>query len=193
MIRLKYPVIVEGKYDKIRLSSLIETPVFTTDGFGIFKSEEKKKLIRSLCEKDAVIILTDSDKGGALIRRAVKSIAPASRLIHVYIPKIRGKERRKSAPSKEGFLGVEGMSEETLEEIFSRSGVRADGKEEKTPFLTRARLYADGLMGGAQSGEKRKRLALALQIPSDLSTASFIDAVNLLCDEQAYQKALEEI
>ena len=192
MIRLKYPVIVEGKYDKIRLSSFIESPIFTTDGFGLFKNKEKRQLIRSLCERDAVILLTDSDKGGELIRRGVKRIAPASRLIHVYIPKIQGKERRKSAPSKEGFLGVEGMSEEILREIFERSGVETDAPP-KPPFLTRGRLYADGLMGGEGSAQMRKRLSEALRIPLELSTTSFVDAVNLLCDEESYTAALQAI
>ena len=91
MICLKYPVIVEGKYDKIRLSSLIDSPIFTTDGFGIFRDGEKKELIRRLCKKGPLLVLTDSDRGGALIRRALKGIAPADRLIHVYIPKLKGK------------------------------------------------------------------------------------------------------
>lgn len=193
MIRLKYPVIVEGKYDKMRLCSFVETPVFTTDGFGIFKNEEKKNLIRCLCERDALIILTDSDRGGALIRRAIKSIAPASRLIHVYIPRISGKEKRKSTPSKEGFLGVEGMTEETLRQVFARSGLTEQDTKEKTPFLTRARLYADGLMGSSDSANKRKLLARALGIPTDLSTTAFVDAVNLLWDREAYEKALQEL
>lgn len=193
MIRLQYPVIVEGKYDKIRLSSLIDAPIFTTDGFGIFRDEEKKALIRRLCQKGSILVLTDSDKGGALIRRALKGIAPPERLIHVYIPKIRGKERRKLAPSKEGYLGVEGMSEETLLEIFRRSGVIAEQGEKRAPFMDRARLYADGLMGQSQSGEKRKAIALLLQLPIELSTTSFVEAVNLLCKKEEYERALEQI
>ncbi len=193
MIVLKHPVIVEGKYDKIRLSSLVDAPIFTTDGFGIFRDREKKELIRRLCERAPVIVLTDSDKGGALIRRALKGIVPAERLIHVYIPKLKGKERRKSAPSKEGYLGVEGMSETTLLELFRRSGLEADVGERPAPFLNRARLYADGLMGLSQSGEKRKALAALLDIPAELSTTAFVEAVNLLCGEEEYERGLQRL
>lgn len=192
MIKLKYPVAVEGKYDKIRLSSIITSPVFTTDGFGIFKDESKKRFFSRLCNGGKLIILTDSDRGGELIRKRLKSIAPGAQTINLYIPRIKGKEKRKKTPSKQGYLGVEGMDEKVLTELFTRAGLVDDGCERK-PFLDRARLYSLGLMGKSDSSEKRKRLSLKLGIYEELSTSSFLESVNLLCSEEEFTLAYESL
>ena len=113
-LKIPYPVIVEGKHDKIKLQTVIDTEIFVTDGFGIFRQSEKNALVRALCKKSKIIILTDSDGGGRVIRNFFNSVLDKDRIIHLYIPQIKGKEKRKTAPSKEGTLGVEGMEAELL-------------------------------------------------------------------------------
>ena len=127
MIKLNQAVIVEGKYDKITLENVIDTTIIVTDGFRIFKNKEKRELIRLLAERRGIIVITDSDSAGAVIRSYLKQICPEGTITNVYIPQLSGKEKRKTKPSKEGFLGVEGMTQQALVDALARSGIT--GKE----------------------------------------------------------------
>lgn len=189
MIALKHPVIVEGKYDKIRLASFVSTPVFVTHGFGLFRDPQTRSLVRQLSQAGPLIVLTDSDRGGERIRNGIRGFCPGAQLIHVYTPCIAGKEKRKQTPSKQGLLGVEGLTEELLSQLFYRHGLVAS-QPEPQGFLDRARLYADGLLGGPQSKARRLALCRHLELPTDLSTTAFLQVLNRLCDEQTYQELL---
>jgi len=191
-LKIREAIVVEGRYDKNTLSQLVDAVIIETSGFGIFSNKEKLKLLRDIADKRGLIILTDSDRGGELIRKRLKSIAPGAQTINLYIPRIKGKEKRKKTPSKQGYLGVEGMDEKVLTELFTRAGLVDDGCERK-PFLDRARLYSLGLMGKSDSSEKRKRLSLKLGIYEELSTSSFLESVNLLCSEEEFTLAYEAL
>lgn len=156
MIKLDRPVIVEGKYDVIRLSNIIDALIIKTDGFGIFKDKEKQSLLRRLAGKKGIIVLTDSDSAGFLIRNFIAGIVPPEKITHVYIPDIFGKEKRKEAPSAEGKLGVEGICEELLLESFRKAGVTATASVEKRRLITNIDLYEAGLSGGKDSAKKEK-------------------------------------
>ena len=174
--KIKMPVIVEGKYDKIKLSSVIDATVITTDGFGIFNDKEKRDYIKKLC-KDGVIIATDSDGAGALIRGHLKGILPADKIYNVYIPQIKGKEKRKKEGSKEGFLGVEGMDKETVLRLFAPY---ASDKDAKKCEVTRADLYKYGLFGGENSSFMRGRLCELTGLPKNLSAKALCGALGRL-------------
>ena len=122
-LKIRQVVLVEGKYDKIKLQQLIDAPIFTTGGFSVFSSGEKAVLLRRIAEKDGLIILTDSDPAGFVIRNKLKGMLPKDKVLHLYAPALSGKERRKKAPSKAGILGIEGLSAETLRRLFEKSGV----------------------------------------------------------------------
>ena len=166
MIKLKQAVIVEGRYDKIKLSNLLDALILTTDGFGIFKDKEKQTFLRRLAREQGLIILTDSDSAGFLIRNFLQSALPPEQITHVYIPDLFGKEKRKRAPGKEGKLGVEGVSEQVLLEAFARAGVTAD-RSDAAPAqrLTTADLFALGLSGKPDSAAKRRALLQKLALP----------------------------
>lgn len=184
--RIIYPVIVEGKYDKIRLTSLFEAHVVTTDGFGVFNKKEKMALIRALAANSKLIVLTDSDGAGKLIRSHLSGTLPKDRLIQLYIPRVEGKERRKDAPSAEGTLGVEGMKNDTL------YGILIPYTEEGEPIaenkLSKTDLYIDGLTGGENSREKRDALATSLGLPPGMTPNALLEALRLICP---YEKYLE--
>ena len=163
-LRIALPVVVEGKYDKIKLDSVIDAAVLTTGGFGIFNSAEKKALIRRLC-KDGVILLCDSDGAGKVIRGYLKGILPPERVYDLYIPKIAGKEKRKRVGSKEGTLGVEGMETEVLRTALRRAGVGTDAPVHRDP-VTKADLYADGLSGGPRARRLPKRISMPMGSPA---------------------------
>jgi len=145
MIKIKQAVIVEGKYDKIKLSTVLDTVIIQTDGFGIFKDKEKQKLIKRLAQTRGIVILTDSDSAGFKIRSFIGGSVPKDSVIHAYIPDVFGKERRKDAPSKEGKLGVEGIDTEILLEALNRAGVTCESTQEKSRAVTVADLYEAGL------------------------------------------------
>lgn len=190
-LRVDIPVAVEGKYDKIKLCSIIDANIVTTDGFGIFSSAEKTALIRRIAEPRGIIVLTDSDGAGLVIRNYFKSILPKNKLIHLYTPEIAGKERRKKAPSKAGFLGVEGMEAEMLRKLFEPFAVNSDNSYNNftnKQQVTKADFFEDGLSGGEGSVEKRNRLAAALGLPSGLSANALLAAVNMLCDRDEYSR-----
>ena len=157
MIKLDRPVIVEGKYDVIRLSNIIDSLIIKTDGFGIFKDKEKQKLLRSLAKEKGIIVLTDSDGAGFVIRNFIKSIVPADKIINVYIPDVFGKEKRKTDFSAEGKLGVEGMKESLLLEAFEKAGVTAAVTNEKRRLITPLDLYEHGLSRKTEQHRKKKK------------------------------------
>lgn len=184
------PVIVEGRYDRIKLDSVIDARIITTGGFGVFKSPEMRGFLTRLAEKTKIIVLTDSDGAGRLIRNYLKSFLPAESMINLYIPDIEGKEKRKKTPSKAGTLGVEGMKAELLRELFMPY---ARGTEERTDRggITKAHLYEDGLLGGPDSKSKRYEIAKKLSLPKELSTNAFLDALNMMCNHDEYKELLK--
>ena len=186
MLEISRPIIVEGKYDKIKLSRIVKAHIVTTDGFGIFSKAEKTALIRRLAEDNGVIVLTDSDGAGLVIRNYIKNILPANKIVHIYTPQIKGKEKRKTEPSKAGFLGVEGMDIAWLEEALAPF---ADGGAKPRMNLTKADLYALGLSGREDSASRRKALAHALNLPDNLSANALLEAINLLVTEEEFEKA----
>ena len=173
-------IVVEGKYDKIRVESCLDATVITTEGFGIFKNEEKRELLRRLAAMHGLVILSDSDGAGKLIRSHLKSVVGSENVTHLYIPPVKGKEKRKTAPSREGLLGVEGTENETLVALFEKSGLIAG--EEKTPSqaYTKTDLYRLGYFGQDGSLEKRKKVLRENRLPENLSSNAFLEIVNLL-------------
>lgn len=188
MLVISKPIIVEGKYDKIKLSSIVKADIFTTDGFGIFSASEKAALLRRLALKNGLIVLTDSDGAGLVIRNYLSNLIPKDQIIHLYIPKIKGQERRKSSPSKEGYLGVEGIDRKVLEKMLAPY---ADGKEApRRMSLQKSDLYTFGLSGGRNSARLRAALANELSLPDNLSSNSLLAAINLLITEEEFAAAL---
>lgn len=177
MIHIKQAVIVEGKYDKIRLSGILDALIIPTNGFSVFKDPEKRNWIRNLAKERGVVILTDSDRAGRDIRNYIRSfIGKEGTVYNVYIPQIPGKEKRKIAPSKEGTMGVEGMSSEVLLKAFAQAGVT----EEKTfnAGLTKADLMEAGLVGTEGSSDKRRFLLKKLSLPQNLSANALLRVIN---------------
>ncbi len=186
-IKIDIPIIVEGKYDKIKLSSLIDGNIITTDGFAVFKSDEKKLLIKRLAEKNGVIVLTDSDGGGLVIRNYISSILPKEKIINLYIPEIKGREKRKKCDSKEGFLGVEGISADMITEILSPYSSDSPCKR-NLGGISKTDFYEDGLSGGNGSAEKRKELCKKASLPTNISANSLLEAINLLYTYEEYKE-----
>lgn len=196
---IPYPVIVEGKYDRLRLLGIIEGNIYTTDGFGIFTKNEKLTVMRRLAEKTPVIVLTDSDGAGKQIRSHITSAIPQDRLIQLYIPQIKGKEKRKSEPSKAGTLGVEGMETELLRSILAPYAVK-DGENETDAYknslanpLSKADFYEAGLSGGEGSAEKRDKFAEKLGLPRGMTANSLLAAAKLLLTYDEYKKMIKEV
>lgn len=193
MIKIDRPIIVEGKYDIIRLSNIVDTLIIKTDGFGIFKDKEKQQLLRRLAKEKGIIVLTDSDSAGFLIRKFLKSSIPDEQITHVYIPDVYGKEKRKTQAGKEGKLGVEGISEDVLLEAFRKAGVIcSDSPAESRRLITNIDLYDAGLMGKDNSKEKRQRLMKALALPERLSTSSLLKILNTFVTYEEFIEKLEE-
>ncbi len=194
MIRLQQAVIVEGKYDKIKLSNLLDALILTTDGFGIFKDKEKLAFLRRLAETQGLIVLTDSDSAGFLIRNFLRSSIPSTQVTHVYIPDLYGKEKRKKTPGAEGKLGVEGVSEQVLLDAFRQAGVTASSADRpKNEPLTTADLFERGLSGTSNSAQKRRLLLQKLALPEHLSTSALLRVLNDYVPREAFLKALEEL
>ncbi|MBO4468212.1 MAG: DUF4093 domain-containing protein [Clostridia bacterium] len=191
MIKLKEAVIVEGKYDKIALSNVIDATIIPTNGFSIFKDKQKRKLISILAQKNGLIVITDSDKAGMVIRSYLKNICPPDRIKNVYIPQISGKEKRKAKPSKEGYIGVEGIKKELLLQAFDKCGVLEEdgGKRRK---LTKADLYDTGLSGQNNSSFLREDFALFSGLPGGMSSSAFLDAVNAIYDYEEFFEAVKK-
>lgn len=193
MIKLEQAVIVEGKYDKIKLTSIIDGVIIVTNGFGIFKDKEKQSLIRRLAGETGIIVLTDSDSAGFLIRNFLTSSLPKDKITHVYIPDVFGKEKRKTEAGKEGKLGVEGMTEEILLEAFRKAGVTSETTTENRRLITNIDLYEYGFSGRPNSQEKRKLLLKKLSLPERLSTSSLVKILNTFVTYEDFITIAEEI
>ncbi|MBR3554161.1 MAG: DUF4093 domain-containing protein [Clostridia bacterium] len=193
MIRLKQAVVVEGKYDAIRLANVIDALIIRTDGFGIFKDKEKQQLLRRLAQERGLILLTDSDSAGFLIRNFIANCVPASQCVQVYIPDIYGKEKRKTAPSAEGKLGVEGVKEDILLEAFRKAGVTATQTDAPRDPITNIDLYEHGLSGTPHSRENRKRLLQKLALPERLSTGALVKVLNCFVTRDEFLKIAKEL
>ncbi|MBQ4557712.1 MAG: DUF4093 domain-containing protein [Clostridia bacterium] len=185
-IKISLPIIVEGKYDKIKLDSILDAKVITTGGFGIFNSKEKKALIKRLCV-NGVILLCDSDGAGKVIRSYIKSFLPAEKVINLYIPKIEGKEKRKHEASKEGTLGVEGMDADLLRNLFKQ--YESTIQTTRTP-ITKRDFYIHGLSGGENSAAKRDIIALNYGLPSGMTANALLDALNIISSLDEFEEMI---
>ncbi len=189
-------IVVEGRYDVARVKSVVNATVIETGGFGIFKDAEKKALLRTLAALRGLLILTDSDGAGLVIRNHLTGCVPADRIKQAYIPQIAGKERRKTAPPREGTLGVEGMDGAVILEALRRAGATFEGASpapETRPRLTKADLYADGLIGRDGSARLRERLQQSLGLPKNLSANRLLEVLNLMDDGGRYRQALRQL
>ena len=194
MIKIDKPIIVEGKYDVIKLSRIVDTLIIKTDGFGIFKDKEKQQLLRRLAGEKGIIVLTDSDSAGFLIRKFLKSSIPDEQITHVYIPDIYGKEKRKTQAGKEGKLGVEGISESVLLDALKKAGVICSETDtEERRLITNIDLYEAGLMGSDNSKEKRVKLMKSLALPERLSTSSLLKILNTFVTYEEFTEKLKEL
>ena len=191
MIRLDAPVIVEGKYDKITLSNVLDALIIPTDGFRIFKDKEKCALIRTLAKKYGVIVMTDSDSAGAVIRSYLKQVVGDAQIIQVYMPKISGKEKRKNRPSKEGLLGVEGMTPRQIEETLNRYGVFSKSDKTGEP-ITKTDLYVAGLTGNPSAGSNRKDFLAYLDLPDNLTTPALLDVLTRIYTRDEFECLVKE-
>lgn len=181
MVKIKEAIVVEGRYDRNTLEQIIDAPIFETNGFGIFKDKEQMALLRTVAQKRGLIVLTDSDGAGFVIRNHLKSAIPGKYLKHAYIPDIAGKEKRKNAPGKEGKLGVEGMRPEVILNALYACGATIDDEANcSLNAITKQDFMELGLSGGANSSEKRLAIQRALRLPEHMSANALLQAVNLL-------------
>lgn len=182
MVKIKEAIVVEGRYDKNTLSQVVEAPILQTDGFGIMNNKEQLALLRHVAQKRGLIVFTDSDGAGFVIRNFLKSAIPPHQLKHAYIPDISGKERRKAAPGKEGKLGVEGMTPEVILNCLKRAGATFEGEHtsRQKGELTKLDLFYMGLSGGPDSKAKRLALLKMLELPEYMSANAMLQALNLL-------------
>ena len=194
MRRVREVIVVEGRYDKNALRQVVEATVVETGGFGVFNDRERLALLRRLAAERGLILLTDSDGAGFVIRNFLKGAIPKSQLKQAYIPDIYGKERRKAAPGKEGKLGVEGMSPQVLLAALERAGATFEdgGAAERREPITKADLYALGLTGGQDSQRRRRALLKQLGLPERMTTNAMLEALNILCTREEFLSALEE-
>ncbi len=181
-MKIKETIVVEGNYDKIRISSVVDANIVVTEGFRIFKDKEKQQLLKRLAKKQGIVILTDSDRAGFIIRNFIKSCTAGERVLHAFIPEIKGKEKRKEKPGKEGILGVEGMEAEIIKNALIRSGVTISDGTNFTPKekITKADLYRAGLYGRENSREKRTLFLKENGLPSKISPQMLIEVLNVL-------------
>lgn len=205
-LKIGIPIAVEGKYDKIKLASIVDANIITTGGFGIFSSDEKKLLIRRLAEPRGIIVLTDSDGAGLVIRNYFRSILPSDKLIHLYIPQISGREKRKRQPSKAGILGVEGIDAETLRRLLEPFAVGGDRDVDEASAntdnvnadstrreVTKTDFYSDRLSGSESSALRRAALCRLLGLPDNMSSNALLAAVNMLCGYDGYRELVDRI
>ena len=183
---IPYPIIVEGKYDKIKLSSVVEGQIISTGGFGVFKNTELASLLQRLSQRSMIIVLTDCDGGGKVIRSHISGLIPKDRLIQLYIPQIKGKERRKQAPGAQGLLGVEGMDTELLYELLAPYAKGDAAQRYRENPLSKTDFFLDGLSGGADSKAKRAEIALSCGLPADMTANALLDALRLLLSYDEY-------
>ena len=194
MVKIKEAILVEGRYDKNTLSQIVDAPIFETAGFGIFKDKAKLAMLRKVAETRGLIVFTDSDGAGFVIRNHIKSVIDGRFLKHAYIPDVYGKERRKAAPGKEGKLGVEGMRPEILLEALRQAGATVEG-EDMPPSrgITKQDLMELGLSGGKDSSEKRRRLLKKLGLPEHMSANAMLQALDLLYTMEALEEMVRDL
>lgn len=191
MVRIKEAIVVEGRYDKNTLCQIVDAPILETAGFGIFKDKQQMALLRRVAEKRGLIVFTDSDGAGFVIRNHIKSAIPAKYLKHAYIPDIPGKEKRKSTPGKEGKLGVEGMTKEVILEALRKAGATIEGENAaESRGITKQDLMALGLSGGPDAGVKRLALLKKLNLPEHMSANAMLQALNLLYSLEELEQIL---
>ena len=194
MVKIKEAIVVEGRYDRNTLSQIVDAPIFETRGFGIFKDKAQMALLRQVAQRRGLIVFTDADGAGFVIRNHLKSAIPSQYLKHAYTPDIFGKERRKSAPGKEGKLGVEGMRPEIILDALRKAGATFEG-ENSAPVhqITKQDLMELGLSGGADASAKRLALLKKLDLPQHMSANAMLQALNLLYDIQELKKIMIEL
>lgn len=195
MIRIREAIVVEGRYDKNTLSQIVDAPILETSGFGIMKDKAQLNLLRKVAKTRGLIVFTDSDGAGFVIRNFLKGAIPGDQLKHAYIPDIAGKERRKSAPGKEGKLGVEGMKPEVIVQALCRAGATVEGESfvHTLGSITKQDFMELGLSGGAGSLGLRRRLLKKLELPEHMSSNALLQAVNLLMDLDSLKSLLKEL
>ncbi|MBQ7129842.1 MAG: DUF4093 domain-containing protein [Oscillospiraceae bacterium] len=194
MVRIREAILVEGRYDKNTLSQIVDATILETSGFGIFKDKKQMQLLRQVAQKRGLIVFTDSDGAGFVIRNHVKSAIPGKFLKHAYIPDVYGKERRKAAPGKEGKLGVEGMGPEILLEALRRAGATIEGETAASAHqITKQDLMALGLSGGPDASAKRLKLMKKLELPERMSPNALLQALNLLYSLEELTNIVEKL
>lgn len=193
MIRIKEAIVVEGRYDKNTLSQIVDAPIIETSGFGIMNDKAQLAFLRRVAESRGLVVFTDSDGAGFVIRNYLKSAIPAEYLKHAYIPDIAGKERRKSAPGKEGKLGVEGMTPDVIIACLKRAGVTIEGESvtNKSAVITKQDMMELGLSGTADSKARRLALMKKLDLPAHMSSNALLQALNLLYSLEELKEMLE--
>ena len=194
MLKIREAIVVEGRYDKNTLAQIVDAPILETKGFGLFKDPKQLELLRSVAKKRGLIVLTDSDGAGFVIRNHIKSAIPAKYLKHAYIPDVAGKEKRKAAPGKEGKLGVEGMSPEVLLAALKNAGATIEGENtaQENDQITKQDFVEFGLSGGLNASERRKRLQNRLHLPEHMSANALLQALNLLLSREELGKIVRE-
>lgn len=194
MLKIREAIVVEGRYDKNTLAQIVDAPILETKGFGLFKDPKQLELLRSVAKKRGLIVLTDSDGAGFVIRNHIKSAIPSKYLKHAYIPDVAGKEKRKAAPGKEGKLGVEGMSPEVLLAALKNAGATIEGESSArgNDQITKQDFVEFGLSGGPNASERRKRLQNRLHLPEHMSANALLQALNLLLSREELAEIVRE-
>ena len=192
MIKIKEAIVVEGVYDKIKLSGIFDTTIVVTDGFMIFKNKPLMNMLATLADKNGIIIFTDSDRAGFQIRNYIKNVLKNKNVKHAYIPDIKGKEKRKDKPSKEGFLGVEGVSDDIIIAAIQNAATSDDDSHADIRRITKADLCMDGFSGSPDSHARRSAFLKKLGLPMRMSTNMMLDTLNAIYGYDEYKKLLEE-
>lgn len=195
MLKIREAIVVEGRYDKNTLAQIVDAPILETNGFGLFKDSKQLALLRRVAQKRGLIVLTDSDGAGFVIRNHIKSAIPAQYLKHAYVPDVQGKEKRKAAPGKEGKLGVEGMPPEVLIQALKQAGAAIEGETviRNSGQITKQDFVQWGLSGGANAGQRRQRLLQRLNLPEHMSANAMLQAVNLLLTREELAQMIQEL
>lgn len=196
MLKIKEAIVVEGRYDKNKLSQIVDTLIIETSGFGIFNNSEKRALLKKICDEKGIIILTDSDGAGFVIRNHLKGALPNDKVKNAYIPQIEGKERRKPKASKEGFLGVEGVNVSVIIEAIKKAGatiLEDDSIDEKHPEISKTDFYEDGLSGGENSAQLRLCILKECGLPCHMTANAMLEAFNVLYTRDEYKALVEKV
>lgn len=195
MVKIREAIVVEGKYDRNTLSQIVDAPILQTDGFSVMKDKEQLALLRRVAKKRGLIVFTDSDGAGFVIRNYLKGAIPSEQLKHAYIPDMPGKERRKKTPGKEGKLGVEGMTPEVILTCLQRAGATIEGEAllVKDDQITKLDLFYMGLSGGPDSKAKRAALLKLLDLPEHMSANAMLQALNLLYEKDELYRLAETL